>query len=343
MPKKAKKTSAERIFPRGNKNSKKDKTTTRQRQAVSSHSENFHKGINVKIKIDQSRRTNPHEPRAGAKSSGLPGRAYTANSSTPLHTTIMTATPSPTIIQKEPHYAETIKNMFKEAEGRQNNQLALLADKIYERDNHFNQLIQQTKFPPTKELYKLLMSEHQARLSGGNADVEEMPDEAETEGVKAFTPVKLSQSFTDPNAKVQAALKTPPPAAEGREEVKAGEVKGAKKEWVDVPAKRGPGRPKLTTEEKALNALIKKEAKKQAQFDRLKKVASTRANQQAGLTSPLVFGSQTPHRKTNQAKVDAEAKQKEDEDDEIKIKEFEAKLQASKIPIYKRRKSKKQE
>lgn len=205
MPKKAKK-----------KVSKKDKATTKQRQAV-----------NVKIKIDQSRRTNPREPRTAAKQSGLPSRTYAANSSTPLHTVIQTATPSPAIIQKEPNYAEVVKDLFQEADRKQQNQLALLAENIDKRENQINQLVQQQKSQQPKELYNLLMKEHQARLTG-KADVEEMPDEVETEGVDAFN---------DPNAKVGNPL-SPPVAQRTRAKVAQPIVLQLQ------PVKRPRGRPR---------------------------------------------------------------------------------------------------
>jgi hypothetical protein len=204
MPKKAKK-----------KVSKKEKATgNKKRQPVT-----------VQVNIDQSRRTNQRERRPFSKaSSGLPSRTYSANSLTPLHTVIQTATPSPAIIQKEPNYAEVVKDLFQQADRKQQNQLAILAENMERRDNQINQLVQQQKFPPTKELYNLLIKEHQARLTG-NADVEEMPDEVETEGVDAFN---------DPNAKVGNPLS--PPVAQRTRAKTASKPQGEQK--------RPRGRPK---------------------------------------------------------------------------------------------------
>jgi hypothetical protein len=166
---------------------KKVSNANKQRQAV-----------NVKIKIDQSRRTNPREPRQAVRGS-LPARGYTANSSTPLHTTIMTATPSPTIIQKEPNYAKEVKRMFEDADFKTNKQLNALASELDRRDEQLLNELARTQLPPTSQLYNSLMNYHQGRLTGGSI-VEEIPDEVAYEGV---------QGFQDPNAKVQTALRTP--------------------------------------------------------------------------------------------------------------------------------------
>lgn len=176
MPKKVKKKVSK----------KKEKTSTKQ-------------NVNVKIKIDQSRQTNPRQS-AHQNSKTLPSRFYPSNASTPLHTTIMTATPSPAVLQKEPNYAEVVKDLFQDAIMRTNQQLNQLTDAVEKKDEQINQLVQRTQFPPTKQLYNLLMNEHQSRFSQNQGDVEEVPDEVETQGVKGFQ---------DPNAKVASSLKTP--------------------------------------------------------------------------------------------------------------------------------------
>lgn len=174
MPKKVKK-----------KVNKKQRTTTKQ-------------GVNVKIQIDQSKRTNPRQQNANRNA---PRRLYPSNATTPLHTTIMTATPSPTIMQKEPNYAEAVNNLFQDAIMKTNRQLNQLTDAVEKKDLQINQLVQRTQFPPTNQLYNLLMNEHQSRFSQKQGDLEEIDDD----GVN----IKPPQSFADPNAKIQSSLQTP--------------------------------------------------------------------------------------------------------------------------------------
>lgn len=288
MPKKAKK-----------KATKKDKSTTKQRQAV-----------NVKIKIDQSRRTNPREPRAVAKpSSGLPSRTYTANSSTPLHTTIMTATPTPTVIQKEPNYAEVVKDLFQDAERKQRNQLALLSENIERRDNQINQLVQQQKLPQTKELYNLLMKEHQARLTG-NADVEEMPDEAETEGVDAFNPPPPKQSeFNDPNAKVENKLTTPV--------AQRTKAKTAQPIVLQLqPVKRPRGRPrKQPIVETEIIDVLPEEKKEEEKTPKITKYFKTRKQEQEELEDQRNID-ELSKKLTEKAKAKTKSKKKKKQSEE---------------------------
>jgi hypothetical protein len=180
----------------------------------------------------------------------------------------MTATPTPTIIQKDPSYAGEVKRMFEDADFKTNKQLNLLAGELDRRDEHLLNELARSQLPTTGNLYNLLMGEHQARIQGG-AKVDEMPDDVAFEGVKGFQ---------DPNAKVKATLRTP---------VKPSVPESPTEEWIDESVSAAPkqrGRPKLSDEVKALRAIAKQEAKKQIQYQTIK---NTRANQKAGLASPL--------------------------------------------------------
>lgn len=268
--------------------------------------------VNVKIKIDQSRRTNPREPRQVAKSSSLPSRSYTANSSTPLHTTIMTATPYPAIIHNPPNPPNSsnppgppnppnddrndrITRMIDDLDFRTNRQLNLLTDDLGRR---FNEIVRVQQPPPQQpsipELYNAMLKEYNARQ-----------------------PRQLPQGFQDPNARVATKLKTPvkaeskeddgqsPSIPRKRNEAEEGsseekEEKELKEEKDEsqvpvAPPKKRRGRPQISEEEKAYRKAMKKEQKRQEEI--FKKIRNTRANQQAGLASPLASGLPEPVRK----------------------------------------------
>jgi hypothetical protein len=145
MPPKAKKPRKKVV-----KKTKQPKQRQKQRQ-----------NVNVNVKIDNSKKTNPRQPNANKTNvSRLP----TGGSSTPLHTIIMPATASPSVLQREPNYAETINDLFKDAEMKQNKQLSLLGSNLEANQNRLLNQLSLTNNPYNpSEIYDALQEEHRVR------------------------------------------------------------------------------------------------------------------------------------------------------------------------------------
>jgi len=154
--------------------------------------------VNVNVKIDNSKKTNPRQPNQNkANVSRLP----IGGSSTPLNTVIMPATPSPMILQKEPHFAEAVRDIFKDAEMKQNKQLSLLTEdldnKQHQQNKLLNQLLLQNQPYNPSEVYNDMIKEHQSR--------QQLPVPTETTPNPYKTPVR----FENKNEPVRSKL-TPP-------------------------------------------------------------------------------------------------------------------------------------
>ena len=151
--------------------------------------------VNVNVKIDNSKKTNPRQPNQNkANVSRLP----IGGSSTPLNTVIMPATPSPMILQKEPHFAEAVRDIFKDAEMKQNKQLSLLTEdldnKQYQQNKLLNQLLLQNQPYNPSEVYNDMIKEHQSR--------QQLPVPTETTPNSYKTPVR----FENKNEPVRSKL-----------------------------------------------------------------------------------------------------------------------------------------
>lgn len=117
--------------------------------------------VNVNVKIDNSKKTNPRQPNATKTNVN---RLPTGGSSTPLNTIIMPATASPSVLQREPNYAETINDLFKDAEMKQNKQLTLLGSNLESNQNRLlNQLSLTNKPYNPSQMYDALQEEHRVR------------------------------------------------------------------------------------------------------------------------------------------------------------------------------------
>ena len=185
--------------------------------------------VNVNVKIDNSKKTNPRQPNQNkANVSRLP----IGGSSTPLNTVIMPATPSPMILQKEPHFAEAVRDIFKDAEMKQNKQLSLLTEdldnKQYQQNKLLNQLLLQNQPYNPSEVYNDMISIHNSRYP---------------------TPIKTrnSSNFEDKNQPVQSKLATP--TIQEEESKDEGVLQEEKEDEAVVLVKGRRGRPKLTEQE----------------------------------------------------------------------------------------------
>ena len=234
---------------------KNPKSKTKQKQKQS---------VNVNVKIDNSRKTNPRQPNQNKNNVSR----FTGNSQTPLHTTIMTASPSPAIIQQEPNFAQAVNNLFKDAEMKTNRQLTLLNTDIEDRQDYQNKLINQillknTPYNPS-QVYDDLIQEHQIR---------NQPPPP----VKTPTRYRTPLQFEDINEAVKNKLQ---PADdyegdnEGEEESKEEPkvLQETKEDEPNIPVfmKKSRGRPAMTEDEKQARAEQQQKEKEQKAFQKQK-------------------------------------------------------------------------
>jgi len=262
--------------------------------------------VNVNVKIDNSRKTNPRQPNQNKNNVSR----FTGNSQTPLHTTIMTATPSPAILHQEPHYAETINDMFRDAQLKTNKQLTILGQDLDDKQSQQNKLLNQlllqnTPYNPST-VYDDLMNEHRTRhrlpapvktpnnFQDQNKAVPDKLTPPQTNIKLSFDdPYETPLKFEDNNGPTQSKLIPPNTEKvftfnytdpdEGQEETKAEQevLQETKEDTENI--KKTRGRPKLTEEEKQarenekqrqkeLTRSAKKAEKEKKQLERIKRI-----------------------------------------------------------------------
>jgi hypothetical protein len=208
MPKKINKN---KVVKKQKKNEKKSKQKQKQKQTV-----------NVKVNIDQSKRT---APRAAPQSKPV---IHSGNANTPLHTVIQQAQPYP-FNMYQPFHPPPQDNSFKDNFQAYGNRLDELSDEV-DRQRY---LLTNNSNP--KQLYKLLMNEHQNQINNSNDDG--------SDGFKSNNDVNETNEFEDNHTPSKNDF------------IEDAHDKG------DVPVKRGRGRPKLT-EDQAQARLNDKETDK---------------------------------------------------------------------------------